>query len=52
MTNLLPNFVDNLATGIHKIKYKYGHDPKSREMLGFKYKGCVCCLEFTNVNLR
>ena len=26
MANLLPNLVNNLAEGIHKIKCKYGHD--------------------------
>ena len=49
MTSLLPNLIDNLATAIHKIKCKYGHDPKSCETLWFKYKGSGCCLEFTNV---
>ena len=47
MANPLSNLADNLAEGIHKIKY--GHDNKKREMSEIKYKDCGCCLEYTNI---
>ena len=31
MASSLPNLVNNLAEGIHKIKCKYGHDDKKCE---------------------
>ena len=30
--------VYNLVDGIHKVKYKYGHDDKKFETCGIKYK--------------
>ena len=44
----ISNLADNLAEGIHKIKYKYGHDYKNYETFGIKYKDCEFCLEYTN----
>ena len=32
----LSNLVDNLAEGIHKIKWKHGHDSKKCEKYGIK----------------
>ena len=48
MPNLLSNFVNNLAEGIHKIKCKYGHDDKKCETYGIRYKKWACFLEHTN----
>ena len=47
MPNLLSNFVNNLAEGIHKIKCKYGHDDKKCEICGIRYKKFECFLEYT-----
>ena len=33
MANSLSNLVNNLSEGIHKIKYKYGHDDKKCEFV-------------------
>ena len=49
MASSLSNLVNNLPEGIHKIKFKYGHDNKKCKMCGIKYKDCECCLEYTNV---
>ena len=49
MANSLSNLVNNLSEGIHKIKYKYGHDDKKCEICGIKYKFCNCFLEYMNV---
>ena len=45
MASSLSNLVDNLFKGIHKIKYKYGHNNKRCETCGIKYKDCECRLE-------
>ena len=47
IANLLSNFANNLAEGIHKIKCKYGHDVKKREICGIRYKKFECFLEYT-----
>ena len=49
MASSLSNLVNNLAEGIHKIKYKYEHDNKKCQTCGTKCKGCECCLEYTSV---
>ena len=33
MTSSLSNFVNNLAVGIHKIKFKYGRDDKNVKLV-------------------
>ena len=48
MGSLLSNLVNNLSEGIHKIKWKYGHDDKKCETCEIKYKCCNCFLECTN----
>ena len=45
----LLNLVNNLAEGIHKTFYRYGHDDKMRKTCEFKYKDWECFLEYTNV---
>ena len=40
MASSLSNLVNNLDQGIHKIKYKYGHDNKKCETCVIKYKDC------------
>ena len=49
MESSLSYLVDNLTKGNHKIKCKYGHDNKTCETCGFKYKDCECSLENKNV---
>ena len=49
MTSSLSNLVDNFAEGIHRIKYKYGHDNKKFQTCRIKYKGRDCCVEYTDV---
>ena len=44
----LSDFVNNLSEGIHRIKCKFGHDHKTCETRGVKYKYCNCFLEYTN----
>ena len=44
----LPNLVDNLTEGIHKIESKCGHDKKGCKFCGIKYKDCECCLKCTS----
>ena len=45
----LSNLANNIAEGIHKIRYKYGNDNKKYKTCGIRYKNCECCLEYTNV---
>ena len=47
MARSLSNLVNNLSEGIHRIKYKYGHNDKKFEICRTKYKYCVCFLEHT-----
>ena len=47
--SLLSDLVDNFAVGVHKIKYKYGHDNKKWKTCGIRYKDGASCLEYTNV---
>ena len=46
MASSLSKPVNNLSEGIHKFKYKYGHDDKKCETCGVKY--CYCFLEYIN----
>ena len=46
MASSLSKLVNNLSEGIHKFKYKYGHDDKKCETSGIKY--CHCFLEYMN----
>ena len=48
MASSLSNLVNNCSKGIHKIKYKYGHNNKKCETCGIIYKVCNCFLEYTN----
>ena len=48
MTSSLPNLMNNLAEGIHKIKCKYGQDDKKCKGCGINYKECNCSLGYTN----
>ena len=48
MASSLSNLVHKLSEGIHRIKYKYGHDDKKSEICGIKYNYCNCSLEYTN----
>ena len=50
MASSLSNFVNYLAEGIHKIKYKYVHYDKKCETCRIKYKYCDYSLEYTNFN--
>ena len=45
MASSLSNPVNNVAEGIHKIKYKYNHVDKKCETCGIKYKFFDCYLE-------
>ena len=45
MESSLSNLINNLAEGIHQIKWKYGHDNKKSETCEIKYKYCECCLD-------
>ena len=49
MENLLSNLFDDLAEGIHRIKYKNGNDNKKFKTCGIKYQDCDSCLEYINV---
>ena len=40
MASFLSNLVNNLLEGIHRIKFKYGHDNKKCETCLIKYKHC------------
>ena len=44
MVSPLSNLINNLAEGIHKIKFKYKHDKKC-ETCGIKNKDYKCFLE-------
>ena len=46
MVSSLSNLVNNLIDGIHKIKWKYGHDDKTCETCRIKYEN-ICFLEYT-----
>ena len=60
MASSLSNFVNNLAEGINKIKWKYGHDDKQCDTCRIKDKDCElntikyrkkrikynCCLDY------
>ena len=48
MASSLSNLVNNLSEGIHRIKYKVGHDDKKYETCTIKYKYCDCFLEYAN----
>ena len=41
MASSLSNLINNLAEGIHKVKYKYGHNDR--------YKDCDSCLGYTDL---
>ena len=45
----MSNLADNLAEGIHKIKWKYGYGNKKQEACWIKYKYWECYLEYQNV---
>ena len=49
MGSSLSNHFENLAEGIHKIKYKYGRNDKKCKSSEIKNKDCECCLEYINV---
>ena len=44
----LSNFVNTLAEGIHKIKWKNGQDDKKCVTCGTTYKVYGCFLEYKN----
>ena len=48
MASSLSNLVNNLSEGIHKVKFKFGHDDKKCETCEIKYKYCDCFLEYVN----
>ena len=48
MASSLSNLVNNLSEGIHRIKYKFGHDDKKCETCGIECKYCDCFLEYIN----
>ena len=48
MASSLSNLANNPSEGIHRIKFKYGHDDKKCGTCGIKYKYCDCFLEYTN----
>ena len=41
--------MNNLTEGIHKIKFKYGHDDKKCEYCGIKYNNFEYFLEYTSI---
>ena len=45
----LSNFVNYFSEGIHRIKYKFGHDDKKCEKFGVKYTYYHCFLELINL---
>ena len=47
MASSLPNLVNNLSEGIHRIKCKSGHDDKECKTFRTKYKNWGCFLEYT-----
>ena len=46
MGSSLSKLANNLSEGIHKFKFKYGHDDKKCETCRIKY--CYCFLEYIN----
>ena len=48
MVSSSSNLVDHFADGIHKNKFKYGHDMKKWETFEIKYKDCGYYFEYTN----
>ena len=48
MARSLSNLVNYLFWGVHRIKYKFGHDNKKCETCGIKYNYCDLFLECTN----
>ena len=52
MTGSLSNLVNNLSDGIHRIKYKYGHDDKKCETFRINYKYSDCFLESRKFYIR
>ena len=42
------NLVNNLSKGIHRIRFKFGHDDKKFETCGIKCKYCDWFLEYAN----
>ena len=48
MASSLPNLVNNLSQGIHRIKCNFRHNNNKCEICGIKYKYCDCFLEYTN----
>ena len=48
MASSLSNLVNNHSEGIHRTKYKYGHDDKNCDSCEIKYKYCHCFIEYTN----
>ena len=49
MASSSPNLGNNLTEGIRRVKFKYGHDNKTCEACGSKYKSCECFLEYKNL---
>ena len=47
--SLLPNLVDNLAEGIHKVNGKMNAIVKKYEMCGIKYRKCYWFFEYPKV---
>ena len=48
MASSLSNLVNNLSEGIHRIKFKYGHNDKNCETCRIRNKYCDCFTEYTN----
>ena len=48
MASSLSNLVNNLSEEIQKIKCKYGHGDKKREICGIKCKYCDYFLKYIN----
>ena len=46
MGSSLSNLINDLAEGIHKIKWKNEHNNKMCEKCRIKYKDCDCFLEY------
>ena len=51
MASSLSNFVNNLAKGINKIKWKYGHDDKQCDTCRIKDKDCELNIEKKQLNI-
>ena len=48
MASSLSNLINDLSEGVHRIKYKFGHDDKKCEACGIQYKYSHCFLEYIN----